>query len=225
MESSTLPNDEVIDATADIVAVASHLDKDHGTYEAVENGRKVSRCKIYPNLTCDDHERTARVGGLYIKGRFAAPVSIWCDSTGKETSRHFGFRQPEVFLKDLKAALEKVPGPRVSKADYDRQGPPLLEGERALAEGQYKSAIAGLTKAADGKMEAIRKAAEIHLAEVRKTGEDLLARARRHIDRGQTKSARSLLTYLAEEFGALECGRVSAELLNTAGVEPKDKEK
>jgi len=223
MESSTLPDDGVINATADIVAVASHIDKDHGTIEVAENGRKVTRCKIYPNLTCEDHERTSEVGKAYLKGRFAAPVSLWCDPAGKELFRHYGFRRPEVFLNDLKSALEKVPGPRVAKADYDRQGPHLLEGEKALREFRYKAAIASLTSAGAGKVDVIRKAAEAHLSAIRKTGDEILQRARRHVDHGRNAQAKDLLILLSDEFGALECGRLAAELLKTVGVEKSDK--
>src|SRR5262245_52219388 len=121
MESSTLPDSSVITATADIVAVASHVDNDHGTIDVVENGVKVKRCSIYPNLACEDHIRTSEVGKQYIKGRFAAPANIWCDPKGKEIFRKSGYVQSEAFLEDVKSALGKVAGPRVSKSDYDRQ--------------------------------------------------------------------------------------------------------
>lgn len=217
MESSTLPNDTVISATTDIVAVASHVDNDHKSVEVVENGVKVRRCTIYPNLKCEDHVRTSEVGMKYIKGRFAAPVSLWCDASGKEMFRKSGFRQPENFLEDLKEALGKVPGKRVGKPEYDRQALPLEAAEAALSDGKYKSAIEGFTTASKGEIEALRKAAELGLAGVTRTGQGLLARGRSALDSGRTDQARELLKIVAEEFAALDCGREAAELLKKTG--------
>jgi len=217
MESSTLPNDTVISATTDIVAVASHVDNDHKSVEVVENGVKVRRCTIYPNLKCEDHVRTSEVGMKYIKGRFAAPVSLWCDASGKELFRKSGFRQPERFLEDLKEALGQVPGKRVAKPDYDRQALPLEAAEAALSDGKYKAAIEGFTAASKGDIEPLRKAAEIGLAGATRTGQGLLARGRAALDSGRTEQARELLKLVAEEFAALDCGREAAELLKKSG--------
>jgi hypothetical protein len=221
MESSTLPNDTVISATSDIVAVASHVDNDHKSVEVVENGVKVSRCTIYPNLSCDDHVRTSAVGMKYIKGRFAAPVSIWCDPLGKEFGRKSGFRQPDAFLADIKEALDKVPGKRVAKADYDRQAVPLEDAENALSQGKYKQAIEGFTAALKGEIEPLRKSAETGLAGVKRTGEGMLVRGRTAVESGRKEQGKELLAHIASEFGALECGKQAAELLKKLGDEKK----
>ena len=213
MESSTLPNSSVITATADIVAVASHVDNDHATLDVVENGVKVKRCSIYPNLSCDDHVRTSAVGTKYLKGRFAAPANIWCDATGKEIFRKSGYVQPEPFLEDLKSALEKVPGKRISKADYDRQAVPLEQAETALAASKYKAAIEGFTAAATGSIEGLKKMAETGLDNIDRSGRQLLARAKSALSGGRKEQAREGLTLLAGEFTTFECGREAAELL------------
>src|SRR5688572_25206663 len=213
MESSTLPNEPVITATADIVAVASHVDNDHGTINVVENGVTVKRCSIYPNLTCEDHMRTSEVGKSYLKGRFAAPVSLWCDPAGKELFRKSGFRQPEAFLGDIKEALAKVPGARVSKADYDRQALPFEEAEAALSSGKYRVAIEGFTAASKGNIESLRKSSLEALDGITRTGENLLARAKSALDAGRKDKAKEALKLVAGEFVALECGRRAAELL------------
>lgn len=222
MESSTLPDESVITATADIVGIASHVDNDHKDREVVENGRKVRRCTIYPNLACEDHVRTSEVGKKYIRGRFAAPVSIWCDPAGKEMFRRSGFRRPDVFLTDLKEALDKVTGTRVSKADYDRQAVPLDEGQAAWKAGQYKAAIEGLTAAARGPIDPLKKEAEAALAEVKRTGENLLARCRTALEGGRRDQAKETLKLVAAEFAAMDCGREAAELLRKIGVEDKE---
>jgi len=221
MESSTLPDPTVIAASSDFVAVASHVDNDHKAIDVVEKGVKVKRCSIYPNISCEDHVRTSEVGKQYIKGRFSAPVSIWCDPAGKELFRKHGFKAPEVFREDLKAALEKVPGARIAKADYDRQAVPLEEAEAATKESRYAAAIEGFTAASRGAIEALRKSAETGLAEVKRTGQNLLVRGRRAIDSGRQEQARDLLAMVAREFAVLECGREAAELLKKIGVEDK----
>lgn len=223
MESSTLPNESVIKASADIVAVASHVDNDHKTIDVVENGVKVKRCSIYPNLACEDHVRTSEVGMIYIKGRFSAPVSIWCDAAGKELFRKHGFRQPEAFQEDLKAALEKVPGPRIPKADYDLQARPYEDGLEALKNGKYKSAAEGFMAAAKGKIETLKKDAETALNNVKKIGADYLGRGRSALEAGRRDRARELLEYVAAEFPALDAGREASELLKKIGVEDKER--
>ena len=221
MESSTLPDGKVISATSDIVAVASHVDNDHGTIDVVENGVKVKRCSIYPNLSCEDHMRTSEVGKAYLKGRFAAPVSIWCDPTGKEIIRKHGFRQPDAFLGDIKEALGKVTGARISKADYESQAVPLDEAEIALSNGKYRAAIDGFTKASKGNIESLRKSAESALAGIAKTGENLLARGKAALEGGRKDKAKELLMLVAGDFEALECGRRAAELVT--GLETSSK--
>jgi len=223
MESSTLPDTQVIAATTDIVAVASHIDNDHGTIEVVENGRKVTRCKIYPNISCEDHVRTAEVGKLYLSGRFAAPVSLWCDPAGKEIFRKYGFRQPDVFQSDLKEALGKVSGPRISKSDYDLQAKPLEDGETALKAGKYKAAIEAFTAASKGKIEGIRKAADTSLAGLVSAAVSMLDRAKRAVEAGKTDRAKELLKYIADEFGALDAGREASELLKKIDVQDSGK--
>lgn len=223
MESSTLPDEQVISATTDMVGVASHVDNDHDAKEVVEKGVTVKRCTIYPNLACEDHVRTSAVGMKYIKGRFAAPVSIWCDPAGKELFRRHGYRKPDVFLSDLKEALGKVTGTRIAKADYDRQAVPLEEAKAALAGGKYKAAIEGFTAAAKGGIEGLRKEAETGLGDIVRTGQGLLTRSRSALDAGRKDQAREALKMLAAEFGSLECGREAAELLKRIGVEEKDR--
>jgi hypothetical protein len=222
MESSTLPDASVISATADIVAVASHVDNDHKSVEVVENGARVQRCTIYPNLSCEDHVRTSEVGKQYLKGRFAAPVSLWCDPAGKELFRRYGLRRPDAFLEDLKEAAGKVTGPRIAKTEYDRQAVPLEEAEAALSRGKYKLAIDGFTAAAKGPIELLKTAAENGLSGVVRTGEQLLARGRAAVKSGRTKEARELFTMMAAEFAGLDCGRQAAELLKST-ADDKDR--
>lgn len=221
MESSTLPNEAVIAASADFVAVASHVDDDHKSIEVVENGVKVKRCSIYPNLSCEDHKRTSEVGMKYIKGRFAAPVGIWTDPAGKEMFRNNGYRQPETFREDIKNALGRVTGPRISKADYEKQAVPLDDAEAAARDGKYKAAIEGYTKALQGPIEKLRKAAETGLASVTRTGQSLLARAKAGLASGRKDQARELLVLIARDFAALECGREASDVLKKLDEEKK----
>ena len=223
MESSTLPNEEVIKITADIVAVASHVDNDHKSIEVVEKGVKVRRCSIYPNISCEDHMRTSEVGMKYIKGRFAAPVSIWTDPSGKEMFRKSGYRQPEAFLADVKDALGRVSGSRISKSDYDKQAIPLDEAEAAARDGKYRIAIDGFTKASQGSIETLRTSATTGLDSIKRTGQGLLARAKAALDSSRRDQARELLKLIESEFGALDCGREASALLKKLGEEKDTK--
>jgi hypothetical protein len=222
MESSTLPDASVISAAADIVAVASHVDNDHKSVEVVENGVRVSRCPIYPNLSCEDHKRTSEVGMKYIKGRFAAPVSLWCDPAGRELFRKYGLRRPDAFLEDLQEAAGRVTGPRIAKADYDKQALPLDEAETALSQGKFKLAIEGFTAASRGTIDVLKTAAENGLSGVKRTGDQLLARGRAAVKSGRTKEARELFIMMAAEFAGLDCGREAAELLKST-ADDKDR--
>lgn len=225
MESSTLPNKIVVAASADMVSVASHVDNNHKSVEVTENGRTVRRCTIYPNISCEDHVRTSEVGKKYLSGRFATPVMIWCDPKGKELFRNHGIRSPEEFQKDVKSAADKVPGTRIAKADYDRQAIPLEDAEAAFKEGKYKPAIEGFTAAAKGAIEALRKAAEKGLADLQRIGQNLLDRGRKAVDSGRKDQGLELLKIVAEQFGALECGRQAAEILKKHDSEGKEEKK
>lgn len=214
MESGTLPDAKVIGASGDFVAVAGDT-ATHATVERVVNGAKVKRCAIYPDLTCDEHRKNADLAGLFIRGRFPAPTSIWVSGAQKELVRKGGVRRPDDLLADLKAASEKLPGPRVSRTDYEPVAGPLGEGEKALAAEQYAVAIDRFSKVAASRIDVLKKLGEARLAQVRKVGDQLLADGKTYLSANEPKNARPYFELLAKEFAALECGQQGAELLKT----------
>lgn len=226
MEQHTLPDAKVIAGSRDTVAVASHVDNDHKSMEVEEKGRKVRRCTIYPNISCEDHVRTSEVGKKYLAGigRWEAPMSIWTDPKGKELFKLQGAVGPPAFLQGLKRALNKVEGDRISKEDYDRQAVPLDEADAAMKEGKYKIAIEGY-KAARGPIEALKKLADKALADLQSIGQNLLNRGRKAIDSSRREQARELLKIVAADFEGLECAREAAEILKKLDSEVKDQNK
>ncbi|MBI4563433.1 MAG: hypothetical protein HY716_01900 [Planctomycetes bacterium] len=222
VESSIIPNDELIEASAGVVAVASVAGREHGSLETVVNGRRVSRCKVYRNLTCDDHERASAVGLKFLtSGFFEIPTVIWCDPAGKEMFRRGGSDVREgslkvyckQIIKDLHRAVEATPGQQRSRAEYEVQGLPLEEGEAAMTERRWKVAVDKLTQAKHGPFATLTKAAEEKLDQIRRIGDRLLQEAQAYLEVSEEENARERLQLLSGEFIALDCGKKAADLL------------
>jgi hypothetical protein len=214
MEASTLIDLRVIDAATTVVPVVAHGPLEHGTYEAMENGRAVTRCKLYRNLDCAEHEVTHEALKPYQgTGRFRIPFTVWIDPEGNKLFRRDGWRRPEEFLLDIKLALEKVSGPRRSKAEYVALVKPLDEARAALAAQRYGEAVAQFEEAGRPDVTEVRRLAEEGLKEVRTFGDSVLAAAKAALKAGRTRQARPALDLLARQFQSLECGREALGLV------------
>ncbi|MBI4564812.1 MAG: hypothetical protein HY716_09000 [Planctomycetes bacterium] len=223
MEVSTVPNQALIDASTDMVAIASATGREHDVIKTVVDGRDVTRCEVYRNLTCDEHERTSAIGLRFLsESSFAVPTIVWCDGAGHEMFRRGGGDARQI-IEDLRRALEQMPGEHRSREEYEAHNRPLEEGERALVERRWKDAIDKLTTAAKGVFPSLRKVAEEKLAEIRTIGDRLLQEAQSYLEVSDGGSARERWKLLAGEFLALECGKNAAELLDTseAGALPE----
>ncbi|MBI4566133.1 MAG: hypothetical protein HY716_15715 [Planctomycetes bacterium] len=147
------------------------------------------------------------------------PTVIWCDTLGKEMFRRGGNygsgAGADQIVRDLSRALDRIPGERRSRAEYETHVQPLDEGERAFTERRWNDAIKMLTSAKNGPLPALTKAADEKLSEIRKIGERLLLEAQAYLEIPEVESARERLKLLSEQFIALECGRKAAELLKS----------
>ncbi len=215
MESSTLPDPAFAAAAADFVAFAGDTARTHVAVERIVDGKPVSRCPVYPNLTCLEHQKAADVAGLWIRGRYPTPTVIWSDGSGKELIRRGGVRKTDEVVQDARNLLAKLPGPRASREDYQAVGPAFRDAEAALVAERYDEAIRKFGLAVAGRVPALKAAAEEALAGIRRTGDKLLGEGRAYLDAGETKEARRYLDLLSREFAALDCGRQAAELLKS----------
>ncbi|MBI4564796.1 MAG: hypothetical protein HY716_08920 [Planctomycetes bacterium] len=209
LEAQTLPDPQLIAASHDMVAVAAHRGRRHGTLEIGGS----PRCKIYPPLECADHERTADVGLNFLRGRLAPPAMIWCDASGRELFKRAGYCSASQMIEDLRAALGRMPGSRIPRTTYAIQGVPLERAEKAAARRRWKEAILGFMQAREGPIARLKKAAEEGLAEIAKVGEQLLKEARAYLEISDPESALPYLKLLVEEFDSFESGRNAASLL------------
>lgn len=214
MEASTLIDPRVVDAATTVVPVVAHGPLEHGTFETRENGQAVTRCKLYRNLECAEHQATHDALFPYQpKGRFRIPFTVWIDPEGKQLFRRDGWRRPEEFLLDIRLALEKVPGPRRSKAEYAARVGPLDEGRAALASKRYAEAAVKFEEAARTDVPEVRRDAEEGLKEIRTMGDAILKAAKSALKGGRTFPARQALDMVARQFASLDCGREALDLI------------
>lgn len=204
MESSTLIDAEVVKASETIVALVAHGPTDHPKIEAVEGGRKVERCGLYPNLDCAEHVAAGAVVAELFKGRFRLPSMVWVDGDGKELFRKAGYRRPEEMLKDLRDAQARIAGPRLSRADYRAQQSAIEEGTAAAQEGKWTEAIRKLRSVPESATEAMRRRVAAALAEVKAAGDLRLREALETIEKRGRDEGIPLLKAVAQDFAGLE---------------------
>jgi len=216
MEASTLIDPRVAVEAETVVPLVAHGPLEHGTYEAGEEGRKVTRCRLYRNLECADHQGTHEALKPYQpSGRFRIPFTVWIDPEGNKLFRRDGWRRPDEFLLDIRLALDKVPGPRRSRAEYAAIVKPLDEAAAALAAERFGEAAAKFEEARGPDVAESRRIAQAGLDDIRRRGETLLAGAQASLKAGSLKKARPTLELLAREFQRFDSGREAAELLRS----------
>lgn len=214
MEASTLIDPRVVDAAATVVPVVAHGPLEHGTFQALENGRMVTRCRLYRNLECGEHQATHDFLLPYQpKGRFRIPFTVWIDPEGNQLFRRDGWRRPTEFLFDIRLAIEKVKGPSRSRAEYAALVKPLDEARAALNQQRYAEAAARFEEAGRAEAPEVRAAAEEGLKEIRTVGDRLVAAARAAVKAGRIRQARPALDLAARQFPSLDSGREAVELI------------
>lgn len=216
MEASTLIDPQVAEACTTVVPVVAHGPLEHGTFETIEDGKPVTRCRLYRNLECSEHQGTHEALKPYQeKGRFRIPFTVWIDPSGKQIFRRDGWRKPEEFLFDIRLGLEKVPGPRRTRAEYAALVKPLDEGLAALAAERWGEAAEKLDKARKTDVPQVKEPAEAGLKELQARGDAYWKAAKTAWGSKKEKEARPLLQMLSREFSLFECGRLAADLLKS----------
>src|SRR6266850_4027267 len=179
MEASTLIDPRVAEAAKTVVPVVAHGPLEHGTYETVVDGVTATRCRLYRNLECSDHQATHEALKPYQpSGRFRIPFTVWIDPEGNKIFRRDGWRRPDEFLFDIRLALEKVPGPHRTRDEYLALIRPLDEGLAALAAGRYAEAAEKLEQARRSDAAEIRDPAEAGLKQIKTMGETIVTAAK-----------------------------------------------
>src|SRR5688572_3798183 len=167
MEASTLIDPRVVDAAVSVVPVVAHGPLEHGTFQSLENGRMVTRCRLYRNLECGDHQATHDYLLPYQpKGRFRIPFTVWIDPEGNQLFRRDGWRRPTEFLLDIRLAIEKVKGPSRSRAEYHALIKPLDEAKAAMTERRFAAAASRFEAVRKSSSPEVRAAAEAGLEEI-----------------------------------------------------------
>jgi len=216
MEASTLIDPVVAEACASIVPIVAHGPLEHGTFETVEDGKTVTRCRLYRNLECAEHQRTHEALKPYQeKGRFRIPFMVWIDPDGKQIFRRDGWRKPEEFLFDMRLGLEKVTGTRRTRAEYAAIVKPLDDGLAAMAAEKWGEATEHLSKASKSGIAIVQQPADAALAEIKARGELYWKAAKAAWDAKRTNDARPVLELLAKEFSFFETGRLASDLLRS----------
>ena len=214
MEASTLIDPKIAEAVEAVVPVVAHGPLEHGTYDTTVDGRSVARCRLYRNLECSEHQATHEALKPYQgAGRFRIPFTVWIDPEGNKLFRRDGWRRPEEFHFDMRLALEKVPGKRLSKAEFTAFIKPLDEGFADLAAQRYAQAAAKFEEARKPDVAEIRRSAEAGLKQILDFGDSILKAAKVALKAGHAGQARPALDLVAREFPGLECGREALDLV------------
>ncbi len=216
MEASTLIDPRVVDACTTVVPVVAHGPLEHGTFETREDGHSVTRCRLYRNLECAEHQATHEALKPYQeKGRFRIPFTVWIDPDGKQLFRRDGWRRPDEFLFDIRLGLEKVPGARRSRAEYRALIWPLDEGMASMAAERWGEAAVKLDTARKSDVPLVRDPAETAFKEIQARGDAYWKAAKSAWSSKREKEARPVLEMLVREFSLFECGRLAKDLLKS----------
>ena len=213
MESSTLVDLKFIEATDDVVALVAHGPMDHGRTEVEENGVKVTRCDLYPNLECAEHERNSEVLLKYFNGRFRLPHMIFCDGDGKELFRRGGYRRPDELRKDLRDAIAKMPGKKLTRDEYKPLASAFDAGLAAANAMKWVEAAEKLRPlATNGPAGMKEKAAEV-LGQMKELADAQFAAGRDLVAAKRLDDARRQLKEVADNYPSFESGAEAAALL------------
>lgn len=142
-------------------------------------------------LKIDADEQPILTQKLYVT---SYPTVILADSDGRILGTMEGYKEAPAFQEILQRALARVANPEWMIRDYQT-------ASKALAVPDYPRALALLKHITeDGKARPIQVKARQLFDQIEKQAEGLLARARRHIDGGQTQEATEVLAQLVRSY-------------------------
>ncbi|MEK7466529.1 MAG: hypothetical protein AAB074_03865 [Planctomycetota bacterium] len=141
MDSSVYANKDFVAASKRWVNVYCSKDSMHGTEKVGDQ----EMCKLHPGIKCEDHIACNQsAGGLYFKGSFGAPATVWCMPDGKEIGKHQGGMASKQVIEKM-AEAEKACGPGLDQDAYDFLLGKTEAGDKAANDGKQKEAVEAYT--------------------------------------------------------------------------------
>ncbi|MBI4564795.1 MAG: hypothetical protein HY716_08915 [Planctomycetes bacterium] len=213
-----------IRASRQVVCVMAYMqfkDRPHGTRKVKVGNQVVEMCKVINGITCEVHERcVGAVANFMSEAKFDIPVQIWVKPDGKEM-RDLRFSGVEgqsagEMLSAMKKALDKVPGPKLSRDGWEKLNKLLQEGSEHLAKYDFKKSIETYKKVKDAKVTAphFTRKAEEALASINQHGEYLVEEAKQ-LHATDPKKAKEDLERVAKDFKGLAASQKAEEALKT----------
>jgi len=218
-EKGTYPNPAAVAASKNVVFIVGHLgargwDTTHGTKEITKGKEKVKVCKIYASLTCDEHVAIGKQKASDFFGDkvFATPTHIFCDPSGKELSRRPGAINAPDLVKEIDAAVAKVPGTRVSKDEYDTAMVSMNQAQACVKKDDIKKAIEAFQKVAKSPNDRLRELGEKELKALDESGNARCEAAERLLESSEEQGKKEL-EKIAKEYPPLACAKRAQEIL------------
>ena len=137
MDSSVYANKDFVAASKRWVNVYCSKDTMHGTEKVGDE----EMCKLHPGIKCEDHVAcNLSAGGLYFKGSYGAPATVWCMPDGKQVGKHEGGMAAKQVIEKM-AEVEKAVGPGLDLDSYEFLVGKLAAGDKASNDGKQKEAV------------------------------------------------------------------------------------
>ncbi|HTF56268.1 MAG TPA: hypothetical protein VK661_03295 [Planctomycetota bacterium] len=186
----------------------------HGSKEITRGKEKVKVCKIYNSITCDDHVTIGKEKASDFFGDkvFATPTHIFCEPSGKEISRRPGVINAADLVKEVDAAVAQVPGPRMSKDEYDTTLTSIQQGRDFVKKDEIKKAIDAFTKISKNANEKIHALGEQELKSLEDSGTARVEAAERLLESNEEQGKKELQK-IAKEYPPLSCAKRAEEVL------------
>lgn len=216
MESSALSDKKVLAQAKLFVAVMAHSEDQHGTEEIQVGREKKTVCKLFKNITCDEHKACQRSAvSKFMKGNYGTPTTVFCNPKGEELSRRAGSMGASEFLKKMEESLGKVPGQKIHK-DYWNLAKKYIEaGDKELEAGNYKKAISAYKKVVKMKQKPLQALGKEAMQKVAEKGDEMIEEAKELIDDGEKKAATKLLNKIKKAFRGTDASKEAAKLLKS----------
>lgn len=218
-EKGTYPNAAAVAASKNAVFIVGHLgakswETNHGSKEIKKGSDKVKVCRIYGSITCDDHVTIGKEKASDFFGDkvFATPTHIYCEPSGKEMTRRPGVISAADLVKDVDAAVAKVPGPRMSKEEYDTAMSSIKQGQDLVKKDEIKKAIEAFTKVSKNPNEKVRALGDQELKSLDESGTARFDAAVQLLESSEEQGKKELQK-IAKEYPPLSCAKKAEEIL------------
>lgn len=145
-------DDFVAWANENVLVVVGHSEAAHAFDEVEEGGEKVKRCKLYPGLTCAQHEQVSRdahagEGGLpRIESKSGVPNSWLVSPSGEVREIDGADQQSPSKIIAASEAFQKEVGKHLTRKKYEALREDLAKGDAKAQEGAFKDALAAYGK-------------------------------------------------------------------------------